>query len=40
MLYEAAAQGHLSGEVFKGSWADIGTPERLRLARQAFTGAP
>lgn len=33
MLREAADQGRLSGSVYKGRWADVGTPERLALLR-------
>ena len=29
MLREAADAGRLSGSVYKGDWADVGTPERL-----------
>ncbi|MEQ8206182.1 MAG: nucleotidyltransferase family protein [Woeseia sp.] len=29
MLQKAADEGRLSGEVYEGLWADIGTPERL-----------
>jgi MurNAc alpha-1-phosphate uridylyltransferase len=30
MLREAADAGQLSGEVYSGTWMDVGTPERLR----------
>ena len=30
MLREAADKGQLSGSLYEGLWADIGTPERLR----------
>lgn len=30
LLREAADAGRVSGELFAGSWTDIGTPERLR----------
>lgn len=30
MMFEAADAGRLSGSVYEGFWADIGTPERLR----------
>ena len=30
MLREAAENGQLSGSLYEGQWADIGTPERLR----------
>lgn len=29
MLFEAADRGQLSGSIYEGLWADIGTPERL-----------
>ena len=29
MLREAANHGHLSGSLYEGLWADVGTPERL-----------
>ena len=29
MLREAADQGRLSGSLYEGQWADVGTPERL-----------
>jgi NDP-sugar pyrophosphorylase family protein len=29
MLREAAAGARLSGSLYEGMWADIGTPERL-----------
>lgn len=32
MLREAADAGQLSGEVYSGTWMDVGTPERLRAA--------
>lgn len=30
----AIANGQLSGEVFRGEWQDVGTPERLRALQQ------
>ncbi len=33
MLQQAADEGRLSGEVYDGLWADIGTPERLAALR-------
>lgn len=36
-LLKAAMQDHLvTGECYRGQWNDIGTPERLREARQAY----
>ncbi|HKJ53100.1 MAG TPA: nucleotidyltransferase family protein [Gammaproteobacteria bacterium] len=29
LLYKAAVQGRVSGELFAGDWTDIGTPQRL-----------
>ena len=29
LLRKAIAQGRVSGEIYAGSWADVGTPERL-----------
>lgn len=34
LLTKAAEEGRLSGEVYKGFWLDIGTPERLEHAQQ------
>jgi N-acetyl-alpha-D-muramate 1-phosphate uridylyltransferase len=34
LWFKAAADGRLSGEVWAGSWIDIGTPDQLALARQ------
>lgn len=31
MLREAADQGYLSGSLYEGLWADVGTPERLSM---------
>lgn len=33
-LRAAAEQGRVSGQLFEGGWFDIGTPERLDVARQ------
>lgn len=35
MLREAAACGALCGSLYRGSWTDIGTPERLQKAGRA-----
>ncbi len=32
-LEKAAEEGRLSGEIYRGFWSDIGTPERLEYAR-------
>lgn len=34
LLREAADAGKLSGEIYAGSWADVGTPERLQAANR------
>ncbi|MGB5511906.1 MAG: nucleotidyltransferase family protein [Woeseiaceae bacterium] len=34
LLREAADAGQLSGEVYKGLWMDVGTPERLAAANR------
>lgn len=36
LLRDAADQGRLSGSVYRGQWADIGTPERLAALRSAL----
>ncbi len=33
-LRVAAEEGRVSGQLFEGAWFDIGTPERLEVARQ------
>jgi len=38
MLFAAAAQQHVTGEMYKGIWHDIGTPERLEALQE--TSAP
>lgn len=38
LLFELAAQGQLAGEIYTGAWFDIGTPERLALARGSVSG--
>ena len=37
MLREAADGGRLSGSLYKGVWADIGTPERLAALNKGLT---
>jgi MurNAc alpha-1-phosphate uridylyltransferase len=34
MLREAADEGRLSGELYRGLWVDVGTPERLQAANR------
>ena len=36
LMYRAADAGRLSGSVYRGTWADIGTPERLAALRAQF----
>ena len=36
LLRAAAADGRLSGSLYEGQWADIGTPERLEALRAAL----
>jgi MurNAc alpha-1-phosphate uridylyltransferase len=38
LLFELAGQGRLAGEIHTGAWFDIGTPERLALARRSVSG--
>ncbi|MEX2125638.1 MAG: nucleotidyltransferase family protein [Woeseia sp.] len=38
MLFAAADRGRLSGEIYRGIWADIGTAERLARLKSAFPG--
>ena len=33
-LFKAAAMGEVSGEIFNGTWIDIGTPGQLKRARR------
>ncbi len=35
LLFAAADAGRLSGSVYEGRWADIGTPERLAAVRHS-----
>ena len=35
LLFAAAARGQLSGELYRGRWEDVGTPERLARVRRA-----
>ncbi len=34
LLFQAAAEGTLTGEVFHGVWIDVGTPDQLKRARR------
>ena len=36
-LRDEMAEGQVSGELYNGFWADIGTPERLAQAEQQFS---
>jgi MurNAc alpha-1-phosphate uridylyltransferase len=38
LLLAAMAQGRVSGELYRGRWHDIGTPERLAAADRAARG--
>lgn len=40
MLEQGIAQNRISGEHYKGLWADIGTPQRLEEIRQQTEGKP
>ena len=40
VLLEAAGRGELRGVVFPGDWIDVGTPERLQIARRRAAGRP
>ncbi len=37
ILRQYAAQGRIGGEVYAGSWTDVGTPERLAQLNAPFT---
>ncbi|MEQ8426503.1 MAG: nucleotidyltransferase family protein [Gammaproteobacteria bacterium] len=39
ILYEAAAQGRINGQLYTGYWNDIGTPDRLAEVNKALSGA-
>ncbi len=34
LFFRAAAEGRLAGEIFDGTWIDIGTPEELKRVRR------
>lgn len=36
MFFHAADRGRLSGSLYEGPWADIGTPERLEAVRKSL----
>lgn len=38
ILREAADRGQLSGSVYEGVWADVGTPERLAALQEVASG--
>lgn len=40
MLREAAAAGQLTGSVYDGTWADVGTPERLAALENSTEFSP
>lgn len=39
LLFEAAARGHLTAELYEGDWHDIGTPDRLKTLSAAHATA-
>ena len=36
LLYQAIADGRVSGQLLAGPWVDVGTPERLRELYRAI----
>jgi MurNAc alpha-1-phosphate uridylyltransferase len=38
LLIDAMQVGHVTGELFTGTWVDVGTPERLRELDQQMSG--
>lgn len=36
LLFEAIAEGRVTGELYEGPWIDVGTPERLEALRQSY----
>lgn len=40
LLRAAAARGRASGELFRGAWIDVGTEERLKLAKDIAAAQP
>jgi MurNAc alpha-1-phosphate uridylyltransferase len=38
LLREYAARGQVGGEVYRGDWTDVGTPERLAQLNQPYQG--
>ncbi|MFV8834638.1 N-acetylmuramate alpha-1-phosphate uridylyltransferase MurU [Aquisalimonas sp.] len=39
LLRDAAEQGRVSGECFRGQWCDVGTPERLEALNGRLSGS-
>lgn len=39
LMFDAADAGRLAGSVYTGTWADIGTPERLAALRTRVSGS-
>ena len=40
LLRDAARAGRVTGQVHRGAWLDVGTPERLQALREQVAGAP
>lgn len=40
LLREYAARGQVGGELYRGDWTDVGTPERLDQLNAPLTGKP
>ncbi|HEX2605146.1 MAG TPA: nucleotidyltransferase family protein [Oxalicibacterium sp.] len=40
LLREYAARGQVGGELYRGDWTDVGTPERLAELNAPLTGTP
>jgi MurNAc alpha-1-phosphate uridylyltransferase len=38
LLREYAARGQVGGEVYRGDWLDVGTPERLAQLNAPYQG--
>ncbi|MBT3426910.1 MAG: nucleotidyltransferase family protein [Gammaproteobacteria bacterium] len=39
VLRPAAAEGRLSGQLYKGAWSDVGTPSRLKVLEESLLKA-